>query len=312
MKNKIIKIISIIISLICLSAIFAGCSSDEVEYIPDDRPATYSVTFRQTGFNDVVVYVKSGESVGADKIPPPQPKEGYTISWEDRNLTNIKSNILVKAIETKIICTVTFKQNGYEDIIVSVNYGEDLLANQIPTPQSKEGHNVSWESFNSTNIKSNILVKAIETKIIYTVTFRQNGCEDIIVSVNYGEALSSDKIPTPQQKLGYDEIVWENVDLTYIKSNLVVNAVETKTVYKIYFIYNAKNLIDEGVIDLSNMPTYIEVCYNDQVILPTYSSLTNAGFLIEGWYDDSGKLFTKVYYDILSDITLYAKWDWIG
>ena len=249
MKNKIIKIISIIISLICLSAIFTGCSSDEVEYIPDDRPATYSVTFRQTGFNDVVVYVKSGESVGADKIPTPQPKEGYTISWEDRDLTNIKSNILVKAIETKIICTITFKQNGCEDIIVSVNYGEDLLANQIPTPQ---------------------------------------------------------------QKLGYDEIVWENVDLTSIKSNLVVNAVETKTVYKIYFIYNAKNLIDEGLVDLSNMPTYVEVCYNDQVILPTYSSLTNAGFLIEGWYDDSGKFFTKVYYDILSDITLYAKWGWIG
>ena len=79
-------------------------------------------------------------------------------------------------------------------------------------------------------------------------------------------------------------------------------------VYTITLLYNANNLVEDGLVDLTGLPTSIQIRYNEQVELPTYSSNGIKGFTIEGWVDESGNLFEQKYYKLNRDLTLKAKW----
>ena len=83
-------------------------------------------------------------------------------------------------------------------------------------------------------------------------------------------------------------------------------------VYTITLIYGANNLVENSSIDLTGLPTSIQIRYNEQVNLPTYSSNGIKGYTIEGWLDESGNLFEQKYYKLNRDLTLKAKWGWIG
>ena len=78
--------------------------------------------------------------------------------------------------------------------------------------------------------------------------------------------------------------------------------------YTITLIYNANNLVDNGWVDLTGLPTEIVLRHNDKVTLPTYFSDGIKGYVIEGWLDEEGKLFTETYYKLERDLTLRAKW----
>ncbi len=147
----------------------------------------------------------------------------------------------------------------------------------------------------------------------FSVTFKQTGFSDVVIYVDDGGSLTEDQIPVPQPKPGY-KLVWESVDLTNIKENIVVNCIESliTTKYTITLNYCAKNLVEQGYVDLSGLPTEITISFNEVISLPKYSSKVNSGYSIESWLYEDGTPFTKTHYDIEGDITLKAKWQWLG
>jgi hypothetical protein len=68
--------------------------------------------------------------------------------------------------------TVTFKQDGYEDVIRQVADGEDLT--DIPEPHEKPGYTVKWVGAELTNVRGNLTLYAVETVNVYTLTYNVN------------------------------------------------------------------------------------------------------------------------------------------
>ena len=127
----------------------------------------------------------------------------------------------------------------------------------------------------------------------FKVTFKQTGEEDVVVEVKEGESLSGDKIPTPKAKVGYD-VVWEDVNLTNIKADIVVEAVLTAKTYTI--TYNAAG---------GTCPSTQKVVF-DSVVTLAEPELKDHQFIC--WLDEEGKTVSSGKWTIASDVTLTAKW----
>ena len=65
--------------------------------------------------------------------------------------------------------TITFKQAGQEDIVKEVKKGEDL--SDIPTPKSKTGYTVEWDTTDFLDITADMVVTAVATANTYTITY---------------------------------------------------------------------------------------------------------------------------------------------
>ena len=65
--------------------------------------------------------------------------------------------------------TITFKQAGQEDIVKEVKKGEDL--SEIPTPKSKTGYTVEWDTTDFLDITADMVVTAVATANTYTITY---------------------------------------------------------------------------------------------------------------------------------------------
>ena len=67
--------------------------------------------------------------------------------------------------------TVTFVQEGAENVVITVNEGEGIAASEIPTPTPVKGHTVAWDVSDFSAITSDITVTAVATPNVYTITY---------------------------------------------------------------------------------------------------------------------------------------------
>ncbi len=140
---------------------------------------SYTVTFKAEGSDDIVVTVKYGDAI--DELPEVPARAHYDQTapvWEDVDLTNIKDNLVVNAVYTPNVYTVTFKAEGSEDIVKTVTYGEDLT--DIPAVPEREHYNQvapCWDVTSFEGISSDITVNAVYTANVYTVTWNVEGVE---------------------------------------------------------------------------------------------------------------------------------------
>lgn len=123
--------------LVLMALLYAvGCSPDsESQSESNFSPATqYSVTFKQEGQNDVIKYVDAGKTL--TDIPSPVSVDGYTVVWENKDLTNISSNIIVLAVKTANQYTITFdvKVQGVPAVAdLTAVYAQEFTLPQLGT-----------------------------------------------------------------------------------------------------------------------------------------------------------------------------------
>ncbi len=112
-----------------------------------------------------------------------------------------------------VTCTVTFKQSGEANVVKTVKQGEDLT--DIPTPKTKTGYTVVWDTTDFANITEDMEVNAVATANTYTVTYDANGgsVEIATQEVTYDEETT---LATPERE-DYYFLGW-----TY-ENNAVVN-----------------------------------------------------------------------------------------
>ncbi len=103
--------------------------------------------------------------------------------------------------------TITFKpENGGEDIIITQDYGTAITAPANPT---KTGYTFAgWDREIPTAMPAgDMTITARWTVNQYTITFKpENGGEDIIITQNYGTAITAPANPT---KTGYTFAGWD-------------------------------------------------------------------------------------------------------
>ncbi len=256
------------------------------------------IIFQQEGYDDIKKEVIIGNEL--KDIPAPAEKEGYTIVWDTTDFSKIEGNMTVKAVATANKYTVKYDANGGaagKESDTFVFDAEYMLAEAKCIGYKFLGWEINGELVDmkgdAWKIAKDVTAVAKWQKI-HTVTFVQEGCENIVKEVLDGEALKD--IPQVTEKTGYT-IVWEDADFSKIGNDMTIKAIATANGYVI--TYNANG----GTATKETQDVTFDAEY-------TVAEATREGYTFGGWYIEGTD--TKVeggVWTMASDVTLVAKWN---
>ena len=138
------------------------------------------------------------------------------------------------------------------------------------------------------------------TKTTYTITFVQDGQDNIVKTVEKGETLTDIPTPVPTNEQGY-VIAWDVTDFSNIQKDLTVTAVKTAKTFTITYVVS-DNASSKGV---SLSTTTQTVTYGEQFTLlemPTYT-VDGVKYILTAWLYN-GKAFVSGTWTLLENITL--------
>ncbi len=274
------------------------------EWIPIVK---HMVSFVQDGAETVSIVVEDGASVAQKDIPTPQGKVGYTVAWEEIDLTNVKGDITVNAIATPNTYTITYDANEGTASAQTQTVTYDKAPGSFATA-TRDGYSfVCWKYEGKVVLATELWKIASDVTLVaewlpastYTVTFIQDGCDVITLTATDGGSINEKDIPKPQDKIGYT-VVWEEKDLTNIRSNIIVNAIATPNKYTI--TYDA----GEGTVT----PTTQEVTYDKAP--ESFAVPTREGYSFVCWRCEGKVVQPTELWKIADNVTLIAEWSVIG
>lgn len=181
-----------------------------------DRYRVFTVDFVDYNGNIInSVEVNDGECV----IAPANPtREGYTFTGWDYDLTQpITADTTITAQYERNSCTVYFVDyNGQTIKVLTVPYGEQIPAEEIPTP-ARDGHTfIGWD--NSTNqlvVSDMTFVAQYSTratlKITYPGAVGTFGLEDQFIKTSYVTKIFTYTVGDAIESSDY--LIWYNKDL---------------------------------------------------------------------------------------------------
>ena len=275
--------------------------ADDVTLTADYLEKTIrEITFIQDDCDDVVICVEEG-AVLTD-IPAPQPKRGYTVTWDVVDFENF-TGLTVHAVYTPNKYIVTLNPNGGTltsgKTEYTVTYDENY---KLEIPEKKGYDFIAWE-FNGRsvllegkwNIDENVNLKAeYREKVKRAIRFVQSGYDDIIINIIDGEQIKEEDIPKPRNVDGYD-VVWD-IDLKnmVISKDLIVKAELIPKIYKASFVVRGK------------VYKVVDIQYKAELIFPV---INEKGFLYWTTDEITGNLTERVLYEFTGDITFRACFD---
>lgn len=299
------KFLSIILSaagILCLSACNKSETSASISNV-----STYTVTFVQPGQSDIVKTVEEGGTL--TEIPEVKKVTGYTVTWEEKALTDIKSDITVNAIKTPNKYTVTYDANGGILFAASDIFTYDAEYT-LKTPEREDYTFVCWKKGSVSmaltgtwKTAENVTLTAAWEKEVsetYTITFIQEGQADVIKTIDKGEILTD--IPEPVSVPGY-EIIWDRTDFTGIMNNTTVTAIATAQTYTI--TYDLGILKNDGGVNIA--ATTQQVTYDTEYNL--FKPMCKGYFFKEWRIEGTETRFENGTYKNTGDITLVALWE---
>ena len=167
----------------------------------------YTITFDTAGGSEVPSIT---QDYGTAITPPAAPtRTGYTFAGWDREIPTAMpaENMTITARWQVNQYTITFKpENGGQDIVIKQDYGTAITAPANPT---KTGYTFAgWDRESPTTMPAeDMTITARWTVNQYTITFKpENGGEDIIITQDYGTAITAPANPT---KTGYTFAGWD-------------------------------------------------------------------------------------------------------
>ena len=183
----------------------------------------YTITFDTAGGSEIAPITQDyGTAITAPANPT---KTGYTFAGWDREIptTMPAGDMTITARWTVNQYTITFKpENGGEDIIITQDYGTAVTAPANPT---KTGYTFAgWDrEIPSAMPAGDMTITARWTVNQYTITFKpENGGEDIIITQDYGTAITAPASPT---KMGYTFAGWDReIPATMPAENMTITA----------------------------------------------------------------------------------------
>ena len=170
----------------------------------------YTVAFLSDGENTAPPQIRA--NAPAARPADPTKEEHHFDGWykgeEKWNFADAVTEALTLTAKwTANRYTITFKpENGGEDIIITQDYGTAITAPANPT---KTGYTFAgWDREIPTAMPAgDMTITARWTVNQYTITFKpENGGEDIIITQNYGTAITAPANPT---KTGYTFAGWD-------------------------------------------------------------------------------------------------------
>lgn len=163
-------------------------------------------------------------------------KTGYV--FDENNTGNVLSgtvasdnNTVLKLYYNIKTFTVTFKADGEEDVVRTVDYGDTLT--DIPAVPEKTGKDGRWNVTSFAEITSDMEVTAIYSTKVLTLTFVADDVTVRTYEISYGGSFT--EIPAVPEKVGYTG-AWDTTDLDNITENTTVTAVYTLKVLSVTYL----------------------------------------------------------------------------
>lgn len=268
--KKIFTVIVVLLSLIFMVSCFSGTKED----------IYYTVIF--VGLDEIVIkeeLVKKGEN---GTPPRPLAVEGYQFVKWDKDFSNVKKNITVRALyQEKPVkaFTVIFLDNF--GVILKVEQVVEQKSAKAPKAPLIEGYTFTGWDIDYSFITSDLTVKALYEETIYTVTFL--GLNDEVIKVEklkYQEDATAPEVPVVE---GYQFIGWDK-DFKEVVQDLTVKAVyeEVLEVYTVVFLNKDETVLKTVLVEEGKAAT-------------PPSPLSIPGYKFIGWSED----FTDVVSDLI-------------
>ncbi len=271
-------------------------SSTDTSQQPDPKPEpdpviTYTVSFVQEGFVDVVKTVNEGDTL-AD-IPTHQAVQGYEIKWEEKDLTNIQSDITVNAVKTPIEYNIIYVLNGGTNNDENPNSYNVEQSFELKAP-AKEGYTFAgwYNDIDFNNLESGIALGSIGEKPFYakwipnenSIVFNANGGKGTMSNMTIATDSTVNLTPNAFTKAGYTFIGWSiSANSSVVYADETSYTMGTEESYTIYAVWQAnENIIvfdaNGGNGTMSNMTIATDSSAN-----LTTNTFTKAGYIFIGW-----------------------------
>ncbi len=285
----------LIICLLVTVALFTSCKT---------VGTTHSVTFKVGNKTVVTEYVKDGESF--NDFPEIRLRKGYSVVWETASIESVTKDVVIigreVANEYQIILNASGGEVAENEIIVVYESDYEL---SIP---KKDGFKfVGWfdkdgnyvETTGKWYVDSNLELTARYTQG-YTLTFKMDGQNIIVVGVNKDEVIAESKIPTIVNRPGYTAR-WSVSDFSaLVNVDTVINAIYTPNMYKI--IYE----LEDGCEIESDTQS---VAFGAFIQKSNLYKPKRAGYIFDKWvYAETGLEVTDFTYQTEGDLHIKAVW----
>ena len=317
MKNTIkwLSLVSLLLIVVMSFALISCGGGDDTNDTDNTDGSSYTVTFKHADGTEDKVSVSAGASATA---PAAKQEDGYTVAWENVDLSNVTSNMTVNAVKTPIEYTIKYELNegtNSEDNVATYTIESTTI---VLSNASKTGYKfIGWYSdaeFTTkveeiaARSKGNKTLYAKYEAIPYTITYETNGGTNTPSNPTSYDITSADIILKGASLEGYDFVGWY-YDMAYTKPCDKIPAGSTGDI-KLYAQYDLEryeiNYQLDGGKNAKNNPK--DFNKDESVALEDPSK---NGYTFKGWYKDRNfsEEFTGINKGTTGIVTVYAKWE---
>ena len=266
----------------------------EHSIIATNLPEGVTATYEGNGKVNVGTYTVTAHFTGDNEKYETIPDKTANLTIQKRELgiefQGEQTIVYDGQVHKEVTATLT-NLVGNDEVALALTYsGEMVEAGEYTVIATIEENDKYVLTENNT-------YTVIITRATHTVTFKQEGQPDVTVTVPDLGSVKAEDIPAPVDVLGYD-VAWENVDLTVITADVIVNIVKTPIIYTITYHLNG------GTNSKDNQNTYT---IEDTVEL---FAAARTGYSFEGWFADEqfDDPLNGIEQGTIGNLNLYAKW----
>ena len=270
-----------------------------------DSTQYYTVKFVQEGCANIEYTIKAGDSL--PNVPNPQPKVGYTVTWESFDSTNITQDVTIEAVATPNDYLITY-QLATDDgetmegaLTQTVTYD---AAYELATPAKANYNFLGWASDSTVlaqsgvwKIAEDVTLSAVWAEACYTIVFVQTDGTTVTRMVEIGKTIAETEIPEPISAPGYD-VAWSVTDFSTITENARVTVVKTAKTFNATY-----NLATDETMEDSTADSFM---YGTEYTLKTPEK---AGYTFRYWKLADGTVVpSEGTWNYTTDLNLTAEW----
>ena len=226
------------------------------------------------------------------------------VSSSDVTSSTVTSNEESQSsVEEEIVtCTITFKQNGAENIVKTVTKGETLT--DIPTPNAKTGYTVVWDVTSFTSVAEDMEVNAVETPNTYTVTYDANG--GIVATETQEVTYDAETTLAVPEREDYGFMGW------IYEGNVIVSGEAWTIANDVTLVASWEDRRPEFTVTFvdGTETTTVTVKKGESVAeadIPTPTEKTGYTVDMENWYADEACTEVASFENVQGNVTVYAK-----
>ena len=207
--------------------------------------------------------------------------------------------ILCIIIAFSMICFAACNFGNTSDNSSSDSTGSSSISSETDSSDNSSNSASDDVSSDSSDNSSDSSSGDSAQKQTYTITFKQEGVEDIVKTVEEGQTLTD--VPTPNLVTGYN-VAWSITDFSNVAENMTVEVVKTAKTYTITYTLGSR--ANDALAQIASNEQQVAYDAVYELVTPTCEGYLFTGWMIEG----TTTVLEDGNWAIDDSVTLVAQW----